>query len=61
VDKRELAKDKKAIDEHLRTFIPLIGEGGFIPAVDHTVPPDVSLENFLYYIERKQALLEGRF
>jgi uroporphyrinogen decarboxylase len=61
VDKRELAKDKKAIDEHLRTFIPLIEEGGFIPAVDHTVPPDVSLENFLYYIERKQALLEGRF
>ena len=61
VDKRELAKDKKAIDEHLRTFIPLIEEGGFIPAVDHTVPPDVSLENFMYYMKRKQALLEGRF
>jgi uroporphyrinogen decarboxylase len=61
VDKRELAKDKQAIDDHLRTFIPLIDEGGFIPAVDHTVPPDVSLENFMYYMKRKQALLEGRF
>ena len=61
VDKRELAKDKRVIDEHLRTFIPLIEEGGFIPTVDHTVPPDVSLGNFLYYMERKQALLAGRF
>lgn len=61
VDKRELAKDRQAIDDHLRTMIPLIEEGGFIPTVDHTVPPDVSLDNFKYYIERKMALLEGRF
>ena len=61
VDKRELAKDKQAIDDHLRTLIPLIEEGGFIPTVDHTVPPDISLENFTYYMERKMALLEGKF
>ena len=61
VDKRELAKDKKAISEHLKTFIPLIEEGGFIPTVDHTVPPDVSLENFRYYIEKKQHLLRFEF
>ena len=61
VDKRELAKDKQAIDDHLRTFIPLIEEGGFIPAVDHTVPPDVPLENFMYYMQRKADLLAGRF
>lgn len=61
VDKRELAKDKQAIDDHLRTFIPLIEEGGFIPTVDHLVPPDVPLENFLYYMERKKALLKGEF
>ena len=61
VDKRELAKGKEAIDAHLRTFIPLIEEGGFIPTVDHTVSPDVSYENFLYYMERKQALLRGEF
>jgi len=60
VDKRELARDRQAIDDHLRTFVPLIEEGGFIPSVDHTVPPDVPLDNFLYYMERKQALLEGR-
>jgi uroporphyrinogen decarboxylase len=61
VDKRELAKDKAAIDAHLRTFIPLIEEGGFIPTVDHLVSPDVPYENFLYYMKRKQALLKGEF
>ncbi len=59
VDKRELAKDRKAIDDHLAALRPLIEEGGFIPTVDHTVPPDVSLDNFRYYMERKAALLRG--
>jgi uroporphyrinogen decarboxylase len=59
VDKRELIKDRKAIDDHLKSFVPLIEEGGFIPTVDHTVPPDVSLENFKYYIEKKKQLLNG--
>lgn len=60
VDKRVLAGSHADIDAHLRTFIPLIEEGGFIPTVDHTVPPDVPLENFLYYMQRKQDLLAGR-
>jgi uroporphyrinogen decarboxylase len=61
VDKRELAKDLKAIDAHLLSLAPLIEEGGFIPTVDHTVPPDVSLANFSYYMKRKGDLLAGRF
>jgi hypothetical protein len=59
VDKRELAKGPKAIEAHLRTLAPLIEEGGFIPTVDHTVPPDVSWPNFQYYLERKAELLRG--
>ena len=59
VDKRERAKDPAAIDAHLRTFQPLIAEGGFIPAVDHLVPPDVSLANFEHYMRRKHQLLRG--
>jgi hypothetical protein len=61
VDKRELAKDKKAIDQHLAEMVPLIEEGGFIPTVDHKVSPDISLENFKYYMKRKMDLLCGRF
>jgi len=61
VDKRELAKGPRAIDEHLSGLVPLIEEGGFVPTVDHTVPPDVSLANFRYYLRRKADLLRGRF
>lgn len=61
VDKRELAKDKESIDRHLAELVPLIEEGGFIPTVDHTVSPDISLENFKYYIKRKCDLLSGKF
>lgn len=59
VDKRELAKDAAAIDAHLRRLQPLVAEGGFIPTVDHLVPPDVSLANFEHYMRRKHQLLRG--
>ena len=61
VDKRELAKGPAAIDSHLASLLPMIEDGGFIPTVDHLVPPDVSLENFEYYMKRKQQLLRGEF
>lgn len=61
VDKRELIKGPDAIRAHLREFIPLIEEGGFIPTVDHTVPPDISWDHFRYYMDCKRALLRGDF
>ena len=61
VDKRELAKGPSAIRAHLREFIPLIEEGGYIPTIDHTVPPDVSWDQFRYYMDCKKALLAGEF
>jgi hypothetical protein len=59
VDKRVLARDAAAIDAHLRELQPLVADGGFIPTVDHLVPPDVSLENFEHYMARKRQLLRG--
>jgi uroporphyrinogen decarboxylase len=59
VDKRILAEGPEAIDAHLRSMAPLIEEGGFIPAVDHTVPPDVSWPNFQHYMHSKEKLLRG--
>ncbi len=61
VDKMELAKDHAAIESHLATLAPLVEQGGYIPTVDHLVPPDVSLDNFRYYAKRKADLLSGRF
>lgn len=61
VDKRVLSLGPAAIRAHLRELIPLIEEGGYIPTVDHTVPPDVSWDNFQYYMEAKRHLLAGEF
>ena len=61
VDKRAVAKGKDAIEKHLTTLVSLIEEGGFIPTVDHLVSPDISLENFEYYMKRKIDLLNGKY
>jgi len=60
VDKRELTKDHAAIEKHLETLAPLIEEGGYIPTVDHTVPPDVSFDNLMHYAACKKRLLAGQ-
>ena len=59
VDKRVLSLGPEAIEAHLKTMVPLIQEGGFIPTVDHTVPPDVSWENFQFYLKCKEKLLRN--
>ena len=61
VDKRILSRGRDAVRLHLQEFIPLIEEGGFIPTVDHTVPPEVSWDDFRSYMDMKRALLSGDF
>ncbi len=58
VDKKEIAKGKKAIDKELERIAPLIEDGGYIPHMDHLVPPDISLEDYWYYRRQKRKLLE---
>jgi len=57
VNKRELSKDRDAIDAELERLRPLLEDGGFIPHVDHRCPPDVPLDNYKYYREQKQKLI----
>lgn len=57
VDKREIAKGRAAIDAELARLAPVVESGGFMPCIDHTVPPDVSYEDFLYYLEAKRRVL----
>ena len=52
VDKRALAHGKEAIDKELARLAPLIQEGGYIPHTDHSCPPDISFENYCYYLQR---------
>jgi uroporphyrinogen decarboxylase len=36
----------------------MIAGGGYIPYVDHAVPPGVSWDNFRYYRDRLNAIVE---
>ena len=61
IDKRELAKGRKEVRAEIkRHLLPLLDSGGFIPHVDHTVPPDVPFANFMYYLELKRKAAEGK-
>jgi len=51
-NKRILAHSKEEIQEEVCRLAPLVREGGYIGFCDHYVPPDVSLENYLFYLEK---------
>ena len=57
IDKRALAKDKNAIEKELLNKVPfLISGGGYFPSLDHFCPPDVSYENYIFYLETLKKL-----
>jgi uroporphyrinogen decarboxylase len=45
------------IGKELERIKPLLDEGGYVPHLDHLVPPDVSYGTFLTYLEAKSRLL----
>ena len=50
IDKREIAKGRKAIDAELsRRVRPLADRGGYIPTLDHSTIPELSLDDYRYY------------
>jgi uroporphyrinogen decarboxylase len=58
VDKRALAKGKRAIDRELQRAAHLLSSGGFFPSCDHHIPPDVPLENMIYFVNELRKLSE---
>jgi uroporphyrinogen decarboxylase len=54
MDKRALIVGKEAIRAEIKRIKPYVLEGGWIPHVDHRCPPDVTFENYLYYLDVKR-------
>ena len=54
VNKRALARGKEAIQQEIARIAPIVEQGGWIPHVDHRVPPDVTFEDYLYYLRLKR-------
>ncbi|MBN1488281.1 MAG: hypothetical protein JXA69_00060 [Phycisphaerae bacterium] len=64
IAKGAIAAGRPSIDRALEPIDDMLARGGFIPHVDHFVPPDVSFQDFCYYRRRLNDLIEkhgGRF
>jgi len=53
-DKIQMIKGKDAIKSYMQSIEPWVAKGGFIPFCDHRCPPDVTPENYLYYLDLKE-------
>ncbi len=56
VDKTKLIAGPEATKEYLETLVPYVERGGYIPFCDHRCPPDVTWENYLYYLDLKERM-----
>ena len=57
IDKRQISKGPAAIDAEIERNRWVIEEGGFLPAIDHSVPADVSFSNYSYFMEKMKKTL----
>ncbi len=53
-DKMQMIAGKDAIKAYMKSIEPLVARGGYIPFCDHRCPPDVTPENYLYYLDLKE-------
>jgi hypothetical protein len=58
LDKRKIASGREGIDGELERIRPVLDQGGYIPMLDHFVPPDVSYDDYRYYLDRRRKLFE---
>ncbi len=51
MDKRVFAADRDAVDREVMRLKEWTDLGGFIPCVDHRIPPDAEWDNVRYYCD----------
>ena len=57
IDKRTLVPGGDVMRREVDRVMPLVEDGGYIPELDHSVPPDVSWPNFCDYVDYVQFRL----
>ena len=58
-DKSVFLEGRDAIDRELEVMRELIKFGGFVPHVDHWVPHNVSWDDFIYYREKLNSIIDS--
>lgn len=59
INKNEIGKGREAIDRELERIRPLLGKPGYIPALDHLIPPEVSFSDYTYFVNRLRGMILG--
>lgn len=60
IPKSEIQKGRARIDEILVPVEAVLKTGGYIPFGDHFIPPEVEWEDFKYYREKLNSLIDGK-
>jgi uroporphyrinogen decarboxylase len=56
INKHALAVSNEAVDAELARIRPLIDDGGYVPDLDHSMPPDTPFDRYLYYMRRLREI-----
>jgi len=57
IDKQEIANGKEAIDKELERVAPMFKQPGYIPSLDHLIHPEISWEDFRYFVFRLKEII----
>ena len=60
IAKGVLTQGRAAIDRALEPVADMLRQGGYIPHIDHFVPPGVAFADFAYYRTRLNEMIERR-
>jgi uroporphyrinogen decarboxylase len=59
IPKSEIRHGKKRIDEILKPVEKVLKFGGYVPFGDHLIPPEIHWEEFRYYREKLNDMIDG--
>jgi hypothetical protein len=51
IDKRAVAEGGDAMRREVERVMPVVEDGGYIPELDHSAPPDISWPDYCEYVE----------
>jgi len=59
IPKSEITKGPERIDQILEPIAEVLKTGGYVPFGDHFIPPDVDYENFSYYRNKLNQIIDS--
>jgi hypothetical protein len=60
IAKSQFSKGRAAIDKALTPAEAVLATGGYVPFGDHLIPPEVHWDDFRYYREKLNGLIDRR-